>query len=193
MSRDLTGRLSADRAVRPAGVWEATLGCDILVFALTVRRAYIERHTSPLYSGSLINSMATDGSMYFGIIVLATLANLLTFYASLGRRRTSNCHCCRFHFNDFASAAWRRPPFGVPILVHNEVILTSPRFFLLYASDSIPTQPVRDSALSTGLNLHEAGAVRNDTVEPNTKDQGSIRFAVIPTTARTVRTVDGGS
>ncbi|KAF8194309.1 hypothetical protein K438DRAFT_1761238 [Mycena galopus ATCC 62051] len=68
--------------IRPAGVWEATLVCDILVFALTVRRAIIQRRTSPLYAGSLMQRMANDGSMYFGIIVLANLANMLTFYSN---------------------------------------------------------------------------------------------------------------
>ncbi|KAF7345313.1 hypothetical protein MSAN_01908100 [Mycena sanguinolenta] len=67
-------------AARPAGGWEATLVCDILVFGLTARRAFIQRKISPLYSGSLIERMATDGTMYFGIIVLACLANALTFY-----------------------------------------------------------------------------------------------------------------
>ncbi|KAJ7876753.1 hypothetical protein B0H14DRAFT_2713881 [Mycena olivaceomarginata] len=68
---------------RSAGTWEALVVCDILVFALTVRRAYIQR-ASPLYAGSLIQRMATDGSMYFGIIVLANLANVLTFYLGHG-------------------------------------------------------------------------------------------------------------
>ncbi|KAJ7339020.1 hypothetical protein DFH08DRAFT_964072 [Mycena albidolilacea] len=68
---------------RSAGTWEALVVCDILVFALTVRRAYIQRD-SPLYAGSLIQRMATDGSMYFGIIVLANLANVLTFYLGHG-------------------------------------------------------------------------------------------------------------
>jgi hypothetical protein len=66
-------------AFRLAGAWEAQLACDTLVFALTIRRAYVER-TSPLYTGSLIEKMLTDGGMYFGIIVIANLANLLTFY-----------------------------------------------------------------------------------------------------------------
>ncbi|KAJ7868739.1 hypothetical protein B0H14DRAFT_2572173 [Mycena olivaceomarginata] len=48
-------------AVRPAGVWEATLVCDILVFALTVRRAYVQSRTSVLYAGSLLQRMFTDG------------------------------------------------------------------------------------------------------------------------------------
>ncbi|KAJ7743910.1 hypothetical protein DFH07DRAFT_835118 [Mycena maculata] len=67
-------------AFRLAGAWEAQLVCDTLVFALTVRRAYIQRRSSPRYTGTLIERMVTDGGMYFGIIVLANLANLLTFY-----------------------------------------------------------------------------------------------------------------
>ncbi|KAF8194316.1 hypothetical protein K438DRAFT_2017416 [Mycena galopus ATCC 62051] len=67
-------------AIRPAGGWVAILICDILVFSLTVRRAFIQRRTSPLYAGSLMQRMANDGSMYFGIIGLANLANVLTFY-----------------------------------------------------------------------------------------------------------------
>jgi len=67
-------------AFRLAGAWEAQLVCDTLVFALTVRRAYIQRHTSARYTGTLVERMVTDGGMYFGIIVLANLANLLTFY-----------------------------------------------------------------------------------------------------------------
>ncbi|KAJ7503816.1 hypothetical protein B0H11DRAFT_564752 [Mycena galericulata] len=67
-------------AFRLAGAWEAQLVCDTLVFALTVRRAYIQRRTSPRYTGTLIERMVTDGGMYFGIIVLANLANLSTFY-----------------------------------------------------------------------------------------------------------------
>ncbi|KAJ7735687.1 hypothetical protein B0H14DRAFT_3898640 [Mycena olivaceomarginata] len=65
-------------AHRWAGTWEAILVCDIVVFALTVRRAYLRRKT-PLYQ-----RMATDGSMYFGLIVLANLANVLTFYLGDG-------------------------------------------------------------------------------------------------------------
>ncbi|KAJ7020306.1 hypothetical protein C8F04DRAFT_1403739 [Mycena alexandri] len=57
------------------------LVCDTLVFVLTLHRAYVQR-VSPLYTGSLIEKMVTDGGMYFGIIVIANLANLLTFYIS---------------------------------------------------------------------------------------------------------------
>ncbi|KAJ6542519.1 hypothetical protein DFH09DRAFT_1322372 [Mycena vulgaris] len=47
-----------------AGAWEAQLVCDVLVFELTGRRAYIQRR----------------GAMYLGIIVITNLANLFTFY-----------------------------------------------------------------------------------------------------------------
>ncbi|KAJ7659444.1 hypothetical protein B0H17DRAFT_1096131 [Mycena rosella] len=69
-------------AFRLAGAWEAQLVCDSLVFALTVRRAYVQRRTSTRYTGTLIQRMVTDGGMYFGIIVIANLANLSTFYLS---------------------------------------------------------------------------------------------------------------
>ncbi|KAJ7258746.1 hypothetical protein B0H12DRAFT_1232192 [Mycena haematopus] len=72
--------LPRSAALLPAAVWEATLLCDILVFVLTVRRAFMQRSSSLLYSGSLIQRMTTDGSMYFGIIILAILANVLSFY-----------------------------------------------------------------------------------------------------------------
>jgi len=67
-------------AIRLAGAWEAQIVCDTLVFALTVRRAYTQRRALPRYTGTLVERMVTDGGMYFGIIVLANLANLLTFY-----------------------------------------------------------------------------------------------------------------
>ncbi|KAJ7132607.1 hypothetical protein C8R44DRAFT_978095 [Mycena epipterygia] len=63
-----------------ANAWMVMLACDVLVFALTVRQAYMQRHTSRSYAGSLIQRMLKDGSMYFGVIVLATIANISTFY-----------------------------------------------------------------------------------------------------------------
>ncbi|KAJ7224863.1 hypothetical protein C8J57DRAFT_1731305, partial [Mycena rebaudengoi] len=60
--------------------WSCPLACDVLVFALTVRQAYVQRHTSRLYAGLLIQRMLKDGSMYFGVIVLATIANISTFH-----------------------------------------------------------------------------------------------------------------
>ncbi|KAJ7660215.1 hypothetical protein DFH06DRAFT_1194023 [Mycena polygramma] len=60
--------------------WEVVLLCDMLVFALTVRRAYIQRRSCLRYKGTLIEMMVTDGAMYFGIMVLTNLANVVTLY-----------------------------------------------------------------------------------------------------------------
>ncbi|KAJ7878035.1 hypothetical protein B0H13DRAFT_2346826 [Mycena leptocephala] len=54
--------------------------CDILVFLLTVRRAYAQPATHPRYTGTLLRRMTTDGAVYFGIIIIANAANLATFY-----------------------------------------------------------------------------------------------------------------
>ncbi|KAJ6584191.1 hypothetical protein B0H10DRAFT_872874 [Mycena sp. CBHHK59/15] len=67
-------------AIRLAAAWEAQLFCDIVVFGLTLRRAYVDRGVLGVISGSLIDRMLRDGAMYFGIIVLANLANVLTLY-----------------------------------------------------------------------------------------------------------------
>ncbi|KAJ7213225.1 hypothetical protein B0H12DRAFT_1156092 [Mycena haematopus] len=53
--------------------------CDVLVFVLTVRKAF-EQRSSMTYSGSLMQRMINDGSMYFGVIILSNLANVLSFY-----------------------------------------------------------------------------------------------------------------
>ncbi|KAJ6479538.1 hypothetical protein C8R47DRAFT_1219086 [Mycena vitilis] len=60
--------------------WEVVLLCDMLVFALTVRRAYIQRRSCLRYKGTLMEMMVTDGAMYFGIMVLTNLANVVTLY-----------------------------------------------------------------------------------------------------------------
>ncbi|KAJ7626066.1 hypothetical protein FB45DRAFT_922878 [Roridomyces roridus] len=70
---------SHSAALRPAAIWEVVLACDILVFVLTVRRAH-QRRRMPHYSGSLMARMETDGTMYFGMIVLANFGNVLSFY-----------------------------------------------------------------------------------------------------------------
>ncbi|KAJ7136811.1 hypothetical protein C8R44DRAFT_767921 [Mycena epipterygia] len=67
-------------ARRLAGAWEAQLGYDLLVFGLTVRVAWRDRSAMKLVPGSLIEILARDGALYFGVIVLANLANVLTLY-----------------------------------------------------------------------------------------------------------------
>ncbi|KAJ7190277.1 hypothetical protein GGX14DRAFT_579990 [Mycena pura] len=47
---------------------------------LSTRLRCARDHRSRPYAGSLILRMLKDGSMYFGVIVLATIANISTFY-----------------------------------------------------------------------------------------------------------------
>ncbi|KAF7334432.1 hypothetical protein MVEN_02272600 [Mycena venus] len=63
-----------------AGAWVSQSVCDILVFLLTVRRAFVQREMYPRYTGTLLWRMTADGAVYFGIIIIANVANLATFY-----------------------------------------------------------------------------------------------------------------
>ncbi|KAF8146671.1 hypothetical protein K438DRAFT_1780684 [Mycena galopus ATCC 62051] len=112
-------RSTADHVAK---AWMVILACDVLVFALTVRQAYMQRHRLWPHAGSLIQRMLKDGSMYFGVIVLATIANISTFY-------------------------------NVP-LIHNRL---------------------RSSA-TLMLNLYEAGAGRNETLELDTLQFAATRM-----------------
>ncbi|KAJ7695253.1 hypothetical protein B0H14DRAFT_3659193 [Mycena olivaceomarginata] len=67
-------------AFRLAGTSEAQLAYDALVFGLTLYRARADHAAMSLIPGSLIERMACDGAMYFGIILLAKLANVLSLY-----------------------------------------------------------------------------------------------------------------
>ncbi|KAJ6566794.1 hypothetical protein B0H19DRAFT_1138595 [Mycena capillaripes] len=67
-------------ALHLAGAWEAQLLFDTLVFGLTLYRAHADRAVITLIPGSLVEKMMRDGAMYFGIIVLANLANVVTLY-----------------------------------------------------------------------------------------------------------------
>ncbi|KAJ6535053.1 hypothetical protein B0H19DRAFT_1271710 [Mycena capillaripes] len=62
-------------ALRQARSWEGQLLTDTLIFGLTAYRAYADHDLMKLLEGSLIKRMMKDGAMYFGIIVLANLAN----------------------------------------------------------------------------------------------------------------------
>ncbi|KAJ7500021.1 hypothetical protein FB451DRAFT_1385670 [Mycena latifolia] len=69
-----------DTALRSAGAWLAQFLLDLIVFGLTVYCAYRDRSAIRYLPGSLVERMARDGAMYFGIIVLANLANILTLF-----------------------------------------------------------------------------------------------------------------
>ncbi|KAF7375340.1 hypothetical protein MSAN_00421100 [Mycena sanguinolenta] len=63
-----------------AGVWESQTVFDLFVFILTVYRAHADRAVISMVQGSLVERMMRDGAMYFGIIALANLADVLTLY-----------------------------------------------------------------------------------------------------------------
>ncbi|KAJ7633308.1 hypothetical protein B0H17DRAFT_1108102 [Mycena rosella] len=69
------------QAIRVAAAWEAQLVCDILILGLTLRRAYTYHRTVGLRSGSLLPIMVRDGAVYFGMICLVNLANIVMLYA----------------------------------------------------------------------------------------------------------------
>ncbi|KAF8197327.1 hypothetical protein K438DRAFT_1967568 [Mycena galopus ATCC 62051] len=66
--------------LRLAGSWEAQLLLDLIVFGLTIYGAYRDRVVIQSMKGSLIERITRDGVTFFGIILLANLANLLTIY-----------------------------------------------------------------------------------------------------------------
>ncbi|KAJ7247349.1 hypothetical protein C8J57DRAFT_1724580 [Mycena rebaudengoi] len=65
---------------RLASAWLGQLVCDLFVLVLTLRRAYVDRDVALMMGDSLATVMARDGAMYFGIIVLTNLANVLTIH-----------------------------------------------------------------------------------------------------------------
>ncbi|KAJ7759635.1 hypothetical protein B0H16DRAFT_1533980 [Mycena metata] len=67
-------------ANRFAGVWESQVALDTLVFGLTLYRAYADRSTASVIPRPLIQCMMLDGTMYFGIIVFAHVADVFTIY-----------------------------------------------------------------------------------------------------------------
>lgn len=66
--------VSQSNALRYAAAWSGKLIFDVLVFGLTVYRSMTLRRVS---GSSALTLMLRDGSMYFGIMVAATLANML--------------------------------------------------------------------------------------------------------------------
>ncbi|KAJ7643554.1 hypothetical protein FB45DRAFT_277737 [Roridomyces roridus] len=69
-------------AIRMAAAWEAQLFCDILILGLTLRRAYMH-HSDVACLGSrmsLFQTMVRDGVLYFGMICVVYLANIIMLY-----------------------------------------------------------------------------------------------------------------
>ncbi|KII92511.1 hypothetical protein PLICRDRAFT_172593 [Plicaturopsis crispa FD-325 SS-3] len=72
------------RTTDVAAPWEALLLWDIAVFGLTLARTLTSRTRDMLTRERLPLALLVlrDGALYFGVMALATLANVLTFYLS---------------------------------------------------------------------------------------------------------------
>jgi len=71
------------QAIRVAAAWEGQLICDILILALTLRRAFTDHRAGGLESGSLLRMMVRDGALYFAMICMVNLANIIQLYVSI--------------------------------------------------------------------------------------------------------------
>ncbi|KAJ7773942.1 hypothetical protein B0H16DRAFT_1880441 [Mycena metata] len=74
-----------------AAGWEALFLLDSIIFGMTIYKAYITRQRS-VSSDLRLNTwlslhqvITRDGALYFGMVALANLANILTYYASTPR------------------------------------------------------------------------------------------------------------
>ncbi|KAF9479858.1 hypothetical protein BDN70DRAFT_878276, partial [Pholiota conissans] len=74
--------LSSGSAKRLAGTWEALFIYDSIIFSLTILKTWKARrdHNITGISIPLISLMLRDGAVYFAVMALCNLANILTFY-----------------------------------------------------------------------------------------------------------------
>ncbi|KAJ6564986.1 hypothetical protein DFH09DRAFT_1158265 [Mycena vulgaris] len=71
--------LITSTSYRLAGCWEALFVFDSIVFGLTVYNAYTTRDRM-IPRSNIHTLVLRDGAMYFGIMALANLANIATYY-----------------------------------------------------------------------------------------------------------------
>jgi len=69
--------VSKESAIRMAAAWESQFVCDVIIFGFTVWRSYRQPSKFP---GSILSFMARDGALYFAVIALANLVNILMYY-----------------------------------------------------------------------------------------------------------------
>ncbi|EMD37752.1 hypothetical protein CERSUDRAFT_105660 [Gelatoporia subvermispora B] len=68
--------ISNQQGRRLTGAWSSMLVFDTLVFILTVLRAV---QSNGLWRGGLLRLMVLDGAAYYGLMVMANIANIVTF------------------------------------------------------------------------------------------------------------------
>ncbi|KAJ7673895.1 hypothetical protein DFH06DRAFT_1081727 [Mycena polygramma] len=71
--------LTVSTSNRLAGSWEALFGFDSIIFALTIYYPYYANRWR-IRRTTLHTLVVRDGAMYFGIMALANLANISTYY-----------------------------------------------------------------------------------------------------------------
>jgi len=69
--------VSKASAIRMAGAWEAQFFFDLIVFVFTVVRSYNQPFKIP---GSILSYMVRDGALYFAVLSLINLGNILMYY-----------------------------------------------------------------------------------------------------------------
>ncbi|THU99638.1 hypothetical protein K435DRAFT_837610 [Dendrothele bispora CBS 962.96] len=83
-----------------ASAWEVAFVYDLVLFGLTLYKAHAMVHHNMDFVGalgrrrSLMQVLISDGSLYFVVVALSNMTNILSYY--LGERRTINV--CKLHF-----------------------------------------------------------------------------------------------
>ncbi|KAK7057833.1 hypothetical protein R3P38DRAFT_1187814 [Favolaschia claudopus] len=72
--------VSQESAVRMAAVWEAQFICDVIVFVLIVRRSSSYYLPPTKLSGFIMDHITRDGTLYFAVVALSNLVNILFYY-----------------------------------------------------------------------------------------------------------------
>ncbi|KAE9406238.1 hypothetical protein BT96DRAFT_1015011 [Gymnopus androsaceus JB14] len=67
-------------SIQAAAAWEALFLYDLLLFIMTLHKAYKARHELQLEGLSLVAIILRDGSIYFGVMAFANLINISTYY-----------------------------------------------------------------------------------------------------------------
>ncbi|KAI0342269.1 hypothetical protein BDW22DRAFT_178335 [Trametopsis cervina] len=72
---------SKETAIHIAVAWEALFTFDSLIFILIAAKTYKERNSHGFTGrANLVSLIVRDGAMYFGVMVLAQGANVITYY-----------------------------------------------------------------------------------------------------------------
>ncbi|TFK40054.1 hypothetical protein BDQ12DRAFT_734091 [Crucibulum laeve] len=71
--------ISQDDASRLASAWTGMLCFDVLIFGMTIYKSITRKREG---RSTLLNVLIRDGAIYFGVMVIAGLSVIITFYVS---------------------------------------------------------------------------------------------------------------